>query len=446
MRSVRAILWIVPIVGAFAAGAWLLRSRGPRNLILIDIDTLRADHLGIYGYERDTSPNLDRLARQSVRFAQAVSQAPNTPPSQMSIMTSLYYSVHGVTGNGDRLPDERVTLAELLKQHGFATWGFADGGYLAAVFGFAQGFDHYDDRPLHLARILANVERWLDKHSARRFFLFIHCYDVHSPYNPPPPFATMFEKVPYTGDFVPTNENLEAAAHWRRRISPADLAHVVALYDGGIRYVDDLLGKFFSSLERRGLLGTSIVIVLSDHGEEFKEHGSMLDWQTFFMPNLHVPLIIYVPGLAPRVVRGPVELVDVLPTALELLGLPPHPDAMGRSLVPLMYGLEDASKQVAYAEPFTFKINWRTVVSDRYQLRYNLRTGAKQLFDIYLDPLERKNVAAAKPEVVARLMAALRAKQARIEKAKRAGAAGSAPAAVNEETRKQLRALGYAGH
>jgi arylsulfatase A-like enzyme len=439
-RAVGGALVALPL----AACAGFPDGTQPRpNVILVSIDTLRADHLGMYGYARDTSPSLDRLARKSTLFLQAVAQAPNTSPSQMALLTSLYYSVHGLTGRDDRLPESRVTLAELLRSHGYATWGFVDGGLVRAVFGFAQGFDHYEDEPVRIKGILANFERWLDTHPERPFFLFLHCYDVHAPYAPPPPYDTLFEETPYTGDFIPTAENLAAVAQWRRNISAEDLRHVVALYDGGIRYTDDQLGTFFENLGRRGLLNSTIVIVTSDHGEEFQEHGSMLHWQTHFAPNLHVVLFFHIPGHSPRTVEGPVELVDVLPTVLDLLGLPPHPAAMGRTLVPLIDGREARSERVAYAEPFLLNVPHRTIVSDRYQLHHNTRSGEKRLFDIRKDPGATVDLAHREPEVTARLMEALEERQRRITTAKAHDGGASEPVVVDEDTKRQLRALGY---
>jgi arylsulfatase A-like enzyme len=434
----------VPVVLLIAGYVVLVRRPTPRNLILISIDTLRADHLGAYGYAKDTSPHLDRLAHRSVVFRTAVAQAPTTLPSHAVLLTSRYWSATNLPGERPPVPDEWVTLAELLQAQGFATWGFVDGGFMGRRFGFAQGFEHFDDRPLHVAGILGNVERWLDTHAPPRFFLFIHCYDVHSPYQPPPPFDTMFEDVPYPGDFAPTAKNLEDVVQWRRTLTPEDLRHVVALYDGGIRYTDEQLGRFFESLERRGLLDTSVLVLLSDHGEEFLEHGSMLHWQMHFTPNLHVPLIFSIPGHASRSVEGPAELADFLPTVLELLGLPPHGDAMGRSLVRRMEHADARDGSIAYAESFSPTVPLRTVVSDHYQLHYNLQTGEKRLFDIRTDPRATTDLVKREPGVTAALLAVLQERQRRVTEVKRHDGAGAPePLPLDPATREQLRALGY---
>ena len=438
-RVIRGVA-LVAVVGAllrFGAGR-----EAPRNLILISIDTLRADHLGSYGYARATSPALDAFARRGARFTRAVSQAPSTPYSHMTLLTSMYTSALGVGPQDQHLPAARTTLAEILHGHGFATWGFVDGGYLRRVFGFDQGFDSYQDLPVHVMVLRSLAEQWLRDHHAERFFLFFHFYDVHSPYKPPKAYRSRFEDPPYRGNFEPTTEGLLDVQKGARKLDAEDLRHVVAQYDAGISYADDQLGLLFTSLEARGLLASSVVVVLADHGEEFLEHGSVLHWQNYFAPNLHVPLIVVAPGRQGMVVDGTVELIDVLPTVLDLLGLPPHPEAMGRSLVPRMDGAPADPERVAYEEPFELTIPVRTVISDRYQLIVDTASGARRLFDLAKDPFATVDVAAREPAVVATLAAALEAHRSAAA-ARAAGAAPGAPTAIDEETRRQLRALGY---
>jgi len=453
MRNRRIILFAACAAAAIIVGGRSLLNRPvqdlalPHNLILISIDTLRADHLGTYGYYRDTSPNLDRLAARSTVFERAVAQAPNTKPSHASLFTSLYYSVHRIVGDETTaIPSWRVTLPEILQAEGIETAGFVDGGYLRRVFGFDQGFDHYEDEPVGIARILGSVGRWLDALETPRFFLFVHCYDVHTPYAPPPPFDTWFEDVPYDGDFEPTTANLEAVSASKRPISPEDLEHVVARYDGGIRYTDAQLGDFFEDLERRGLLDTTIIIVTSDHGEAFMEHGSMLHWQNHFNPNLHVPLFVFVPGREAGRVGTTVELIDVLPTALDLLGLPPHPPAMGRSLVAAMEGRAalDDGDEFAIGEPFRLGGSEASVITDRHQLFIHPGFGLTQLFDTRTDPGATTNIAAREPETTERLLAILADFKRRVEAANQQdGSQSAAKVDIDDATRENLRALGY---
>jgi arylsulfatase A-like enzyme len=340
-----------------------------------------------------------------------------------------------------------MTLAELLRAQGFATWGFVDGGYLHSDFGFDQGFDHYDDIGGGIAVIIEKVEAWLETHAVDRFFLFIHCYDVHSPYAPPPPYDTLFEERPYAGDFEATTANLKQVADLRRRISTEDLRHVVALYDGGIRYTDEQLGRFLERLEGDGLLESTIVIVTSDHGEEFLEHGSMLHGQIYFMPDLHVPLIFFIPGLPSQTIAGPVELIDVLPTVLDLLELPPYPEAMGRSLAPVIRGQKRADRdRIAFAErgPDVDLWPWSTVVSDDHQLFLNVKSGERRLFDTRSDPAAGKDIADSETMVTERLVADLEERRRRAEAVSQQELWPATEAAtVEETTMKKLQALGY---
>ena len=210
MKKILMLLATVVVVVFF----WWIASthtEPPKGIILISLDTLRADHLGCYGYYRNTSPSIDAFSKENIVFDHAVVQAPNTLPSHMSIMTSLYPSFHGVWRKNSRLADEHTTLAELLQEGGYQTAAFTDGGYVRAVFGFNQGFDTYDDRGGGIARILPKVKKWLDENKLNKFFLFIHCYDIHAPYNPPPPYNSIFHDFTYAGDLFPGIETLGLA-------------------------------------------------------------------------------------------------------------------------------------------------------------------------------------------------------------------------------------------
>jgi arylsulfatase A-like enzyme len=412
------------------------------HLIVISVDTLRADHLRHYGYHRRTSPALDRLAARSVRFARAVAHAPNTPPSQLSLLSSQYYGVHGFSGVAGAADPSVVTLAQLLGARGFTTWGFVDGGYMSAEFGFDRGFDHYDDAGGGIAAIVDRIVARLDGATAERFFLFVHCYDVHSPYGAPEPFRDAFVPRGSPASFEPTSDNLQAVVEGTRVLSDGELAYTVGRYDGGIRYTDGQLGQLLAALDVRDLLRRSVVVFTADHGEEFLEHGSMLHWQTWFTPNLHVPLLIGAPGQRAGVVTQTVEQVDVVPTVLELLALAPHDAAMGRSLVSLMRG-EAIAARSAYAEPFNLRIPWRTVITDRHQLRLNLDDGAMQLFDLELDPLSRRDRAADDPEIAAALRGELVDRMRAIERARLAASAPQSSPILRDSVRRRLEELGY---
>jgi len=428
-----------------AAAVWHLPGRGtspPRNLILISIDTLRADHLGIYGYERRTSPSLDGFARRSTLFRHAVSQGESTSPGHGAMLTGRYYSSY----NRSRLPTGPPpwvdTLAEMLRREGFATWGFVDGGRMVRAFGFDQGFDHYEDRRIKIKALVEKANAWLDTHEAERFFLFVHCYDVHTPYNAPDPFGSMFVDPSYDGGFRPNAANFDAVTSGRLPFGREDLLYSIARYDGGIRHTDHHVGSFLTRLRETGLLDSSVVVITSDHGEEFLEHGGFQHRKIYFHENLHVPLIVHVPGRPPRVVDETVELIDIVPTTLDLLGLPPHPDVMGRSLVPLIDGSEaTGGERIAFAESSLPRSGWRTVVTRRYQLLHDLRTGRQELYDLQADPRQQVDIAASRPDTVAELLQALRERLA--ENRRRNTGPPAARPVLDDGTRKQLRALGY---
>ena len=304
------------------------------NVLLISIDTLRADHLGSYGYPRPTSPRLDQLAREGARFETAVAPTSWTLPSHMSLLTGLDPLLTGVYVDTRSLPRGTDTLALRLAKLGYATGGVVSGGYLNAKWGFARGFDYYDDfsvgkrhfgadkQEITSPHILQLANRWLDqwqqRDSRRPFFLFLHFYDVHYDFNPPPPYDTMFDpdyQGTLTGLDFDTNPALKPGLPQR------DLEHLLALYDGEIRHLDDHLGRFFDSLAERGVFDNTIVAVTSDHGEEFGEHGRFGHRETLYDEVLLIPLIVRFPAkIAPgTVVREQVRLIDVGPT---LLGSP----------------------------------------------------------------------------------------------------------------------------
>jgi arylsulfatase A-like enzyme len=442
----RRILAAALVLSCLSFAAWVVATRrapAPRNLVLISIDTLRADHVGLHGYRRDTTPRLDAFARRSVWFERAVAQASSTAPSHGALLTSRYPSSYGEPPWPGGPPDWVDTLAEVLQRHGFATWGFVDGGYMRRVFGFAQGFDHFEDERVKIKRMLGKVGAWLDSHRPERFFLLVHCYDVHTPYNPPPPYDRMFVDPAYAGTFRPNAAQFAAAEKGRLPFGPEDRAFAIGRYDGGIRYTDDQIGGFLDDLDRRGLLESSVVVITSDHGEEFGEHGRYGHWQLYYHANLHVPLIIHAPGLAPRAVGEVVELVDVVPTVLELLRLPPLEGAMGRSLVPLLDGTATGpeGERFAFAESVIWADGWRTVVGRDHQLLFHPKTGATRLYDLRDDPAQHRDVAPQNPDVVTRLRAVLREREANAER-RNTGPRTEAPK-LDDRTRRQLEALGY---
>ncbi len=452
-----------PAVAATVACVFLLSSiipsllrgddEGRPNFILVSIDTLRADHLGVYGYERDTSPQLDSLAAESCLFEWPISQSPTTPVSHISILTSLYPTVHGVTGEADCLAPWRLTLTEHLRESGYRTVAYTDGGFMRGWYGYSQGFERYEDRQKGVAKVvelgLAALDAGL---AASPFFLFLHCYDVHSPYDSPPPLGQMFVDPDYDGDFFPSVGALEAI---RRKVrfnpgqghglSPDDIAFMTARYDGGIRYTDYWMGVLARGLAERGILDNTWLIITSDHGEELTEHGSVMH-ETLYHTVTQVPLIVRPPGPSRpgRRIEEIVELIDIMPTILELAAVTPACDMQGASLVPLLTGNDDGWKNVAYSE-FHRSGAPRSTTTPELHVITSLSSGEIEAFDYRNDPLEQRSLHddGANPEAVAGTFHALwdwHLEQARIAQEQRPG---TKSLIIDAEAEAELRALGY---
>ena len=444
-RAIRLLLTIA----AFASGCG--EPPQPRNLLLISLDTLRADHLGCYGYGRPTSPFLDRLASQGVLFEQAWATSPWTLPSHASLFTGLYPSQHGVVSEELALPTDLPTLAEALRGRGFTTAGFVSGIFLGARFGLGRGFERYDAIPTRptsggTATSLGSTERvsaagleWLAAQPARPYFLFLHYFDIHSDYRPEPRFAAQFGN-PYHGPVDGSTRQLMAFLHRQIPFDTDDRAHLVDLYDAEIRQLDQALEALFAALSERGALAQTVVVVTADHGEELFDHGGVFHGRTQYQEMLRVPLIILGPGI-PQGLRSdqPVSLVDLAPTLLTLMGVEVPPSISGRDLAPL-WQTPDARwpERDLFAEANSTSDGvgpQRAVRSGRWKLVLH-GGGERELFDLGGDPAERVNRAAAEPERAADLESQLAASL---------GSARAAPALpkLSPAMRKQLEALGY---
>ena len=307
-------LWGTPLLYS-ASAKWDIETP---NVILISLDTLRADHVGCYGYARETTPNLDRFAEECVLFETAVTSAPWTTPSHASVFTGLHPAVHGagIHSRGFRLGGQWNTLAEVARSNGYLTTAFTEGIAIRGQLGFAQGFDIYSDGPApdrHIAgtaeQTFARAAAWLDRYGRLPFFLFVHTYEIHEPYGGPGRWRDLFTDPGFEG---------------RADQGPAARAHTVDLYDGGIAYTDEHLGRFLDALRQHGLLRNTAVVVFSDHGEEFWEHGAAGHLTHLYDEVLLVPLLIRLPGDRPPYgrVRRQVALRDVFATVLEFLGMP----------------------------------------------------------------------------------------------------------------------------
>ncbi len=359
-RARRRALCALPVLAAgFACACAEVGPPPERRVILISLDTLRADHLSVYGYERDTCPNLERLvAEDAVVFERAFSQAPWTLPSHMSIFTGLYPLAHGVIDAEKRLSPEISTLTELLRSSGCATTAFTDGGYMAGKYGFEDGFEEYRDDSFMpqgtepgFAKVLPFVDQWLREKLASGTFLFLHTYDLHTPYRIGEPWRSAFR--PESAASPQERAQIEYLASLGKCDSYEleryqGMHEFVATYDGMILWVDHVLGRLFAILRELGIYDDTLIVITSDHGESFLEEGVYVGHGAYLNDaETHIPLIIKFPGgrFGGQRCRALVESIDILPTILSALRVPAPPGLIvqGVDLIPLLEGEPDPS-------------------------------------------------------------------------------------------------------
>ncbi len=406
--------------GIVAAAGWLGRPAPPEapagpNILLISIDSLRSDHVHAYGYHRETTPALDRLAREGALFRQAVAPTTWTLPSHLTMLTALPPHAHQVIRDGRSLDPQALTLAEVLSAAGYETAAFVSGPYLRAEYGFSQGFQHYDDytvtgssaeashRAITSPALVRLVSSWLrqwDGGGRRRpFFLFVHMWDVHYDYIPPPPYDTLFDPE-YHGSI--DGRDFERSGRVHAGMDPRDLEHVIALYDGEIRYTDGHIGRMLKELEGIGALDNTVVAVTADHGDEFFEHGKKGHRNNLYDTTLLVPLIMrYPPKVrAGTLVQEQVRLLDLAPTLLSLAGVEKPPGfgfeiaaGMGpRDLTPLLAGQAEAGPGPPAFGDLHGKL--ACVRTGKWKFITRLaRTAPVELYDLEADPAEQTNLA-----------------------------------------------------
>jgi arylsulfatase A-like enzyme len=460
----------------------------PQVVLMIQGDTLRADHLDVYGYERRTAPVLHRLADEGALFRHAITQTGWTKAATPSVMTSLYPSTHGVHRFTDRLPASATTIAEAFRDAGYATLSFSSVAFTGQFTNLHQGFEELHEsestagRPRSSKTAREFVDRfvdWLDGHRDVRVFAYLHFFDPHSPYEPNPPFDTLWADPKGREEYLRQLEALkkvvaDAFLAQRGMATPEELARAGIdeeaflryskdWYDGSIRGMDTEIGRLVERLRELGLERRSVVAFYADHGEEFHDHGRMWHGQGVYGEMIRVPLILWAPGrVAPGArVDEPVQLIDVMPTLLEVSGLPAPEAAQGQSLRPLVRrpggeGVVEAAtawerrplvaeKQPMGGREFPGAAESYAIIDGGWKLIHNaVRAPGKpefELFDFQGDPLDRRDVARDHPEVVERLAEALESwkASARAARLRPEAAAGSQGADQLE----RLRSLGY---
>lgn len=436
------------------------------NVLLITVDTLRADHLGCYGYDKTTTPNLDALAKDGAVFEFTMAPKGSTWPSLATILTGLYPVTHGVRVNGMHLDSKHDTLAELLKPAGYAGAVFiANGGNQAW-----EGFDtlvKVKEEPRDRVLTDAALE-WLDGNADKKFFLWLHYFAPHGPYEPPKEFHT-FTDPNYKGDIDGSYDALTRVFVRKRDLSPEDLAYVKGLYDGEVAFTDHEIGRVIDKVASLGILDDTMVVFSADHGEELYDHHYYFHHQaSLYEGVLRVPLIVRWPEKvqAGRKITQPVSLADIAPTILELLGMDRPAVMEGISLVPAIAGepLErgpvfgEWSDKMLYIRTAEHKYIYnptgfqppvkreREQAEDTSRLKgdHTLPIRNRELYAIQQDPREQSDISEASAEVVAALEAQL--KSGYIDKygwKLDANVEGALEQQLDEETRKELEALGY---
>jgi arylsulfatase A-like enzyme len=444
---------VVPAEEAAAA------PRRPKNVLLYVIDTLRADKLAPYNEDtRVQTPGLLSFLTGATTLGQARSQENWTKPSIATLLSSLLPWQHTATGGDSVVPASVELLPEILKGHDFFTGSFIANGYVSDRFGFGQGWDSYrnyirEGRRTGAEYVAADAIAWLDHRPADKpFFLYVHTIDPHVPYRPPDEFLRLYGDPAYRGpvNFRRDALMLEHIKSGKVRLAERDREHLSALYDGEISYHDVHFAAILGALERRGFADDTLVIVTSDHGEEFWDHGSVGHGHSVYDELLHVPLFVRHPGIAERIARldEPVGLVDVVPTILDALGLEIPEDLSGRSFLPRLLGDHPAMPPSVISG---FMENWRTVVIDGLKLQQR-PYGRQALFDLMVDPGEENDVSASRPLALryARGVLGLRLAATPADgsadttsRRRRAPAHQAESTEIDAETAAQLRALGY---
>jgi arylsulfatase A-like enzyme len=414
---------VLAVLASGLLGCARRRAAPPPNILLISIDSLRADHVHCYGYPKETSPNLDRLAREGARFETVIAESSWTIPSHGTLFTGVGSRVHGLETGYTRLAPQRRTLAQMLKQAGYRTAGVFSGPYLHPVFGFAAGFDTYGSvipgGPAKAVPGGANIVEqlmentgaayeaptsqdvsekaleFLEKAGAQPFFLFLHYFDVHYDYDPPEAYWRRFDPD-YHGQFTGRNFIFNRAVE--ADMNPRDFTHLLARYDGEILYTDFHIGRVIEALDRNGLGGRTLVLVTSDHGDEFFEHGDRGHRHSLWEEVVRVPLIARLPGRIPAGARigGLARHLDVTPTVLSYAGLSePLP---GADLRPSLETGKPAPAAYAASRLIRKRVAWSSVrtADSKYVLLREGDLRTEFLFDLRADPGETDAVAVVK--------------------------------------------------
>jgi arylsulfatase A-like enzyme len=448
-------------------------SKPRRNVLLISLDSLRADHVGAYGYKRDTSPSFDRFAKDGVLFRNAISTSSWTLPTHLTMFTGRSQVSHGVVVDTLVLSTAIPTLGEIFKEAGYSTAGFVSGPYVGGHYGYARGMDTYTDFSASWGKgaeargailsptINEKALAWLDqqvvpgsREAKEPFFLFLHYFDIHYDFVPPAPYDTMFDPD-YTGTmdgkFFIERDDVHP------KMDPRDLEHILALYDGEIRFTDEHVGRILDKLKALGLYDDTVVLITADHGDEFFEHGNKGHHRTVYDEVLRIPFALRLPGgeHSGRTVDEQVSLLDVFPTLLDAAGFRIPSDVEGESLAAWVRG-QRSSREAIYSDfydkrGFNLQVARRTPVEKTIQ-HFNRIThpkrGPLEYYDLAKDPAESDNRADEQPAPMAGAIEAMTTwldLRWRTHRHTELATAGVASIEIDAETQERLKALGYVG-
>lgn len=417
----------------------------PDNVLLIVVDTLRADHLSAYGYDRPTSPHLERWATKGLVFERALAPSPWTLPTFGSVLTGLWPAQHAAGKRiGSKLKrwrraplsPEVTTLPEVMQKNGFTTGAIVNNAFLREHFGAARGFEFYDYEKERPARAVVDLAReWLTEKGQERFFLMVHLIDPHLPYAPPAEFMGRFGDVPAQAIAPRGRRNVVGRLE---ELTEVDKSSLTARYDEEIASVDHELDRLFRHLEDHDLWSRTLVILTSDHGEELFDHGGFEHGHSMFQEVLRVPLIFWGPGIRAGRVDAPVSLVDLAPTIYEATGVAIESELAGVSLWAGLHATEIPEPRQILAHNTLWGAEHEAIVDWPFKLILNPKSGRRRLYDLAADPFERQNLAeensATARELEQRLLDHLAGLEVNPTES---------GATLTQEVEDELRALGY---
>ena len=461
----------------------------PVNVVLISLDAVRADHLSCYGYARKTTPQIDALAQNGVQFEQVIAASFFTLPSHASMLSGLHPSRHGASHKKFKFSSKAKLLAQILQEQNYITAGFVSNDFVSEFYGFDRGFNYFENFAGQLGadqavkdernaeKMVSSALEWLNQNGQEKFFLFMHLIDAHAPYNPPQEFKQ------YAGQHEEFDTDVN---RWDRfesevqNISAEKLACMVGLYDGEINFMDAQLKRLFEKLKALGVWEITLLIITSDHGEQFKDHGGF-GHDTFWEEVLRVPLIFHQPKLfQSKKVKPLVRHIDLVPTVLDYLGLNVPENVDGVSLRPMiekdldlgLTAINEVRLLSKLSPSYDFCVRtskWKyferkTLLLPRWRPRnfsglkffahdclalghrlkkFGLALKHKALFDLENDPLEKENLLKKMPEMAAGLKAEARQHFEGLSQEEKAGERVEQGTARADEVEKRLEALGY---